>query len=92
MSQELTWTKDPQASLRYGFDIVDLLAPGDSIAAVTIEQQDGVTASDAQSAGTAIFCRVEGGSVGQTGSVVLRWTTNQGDVDERTLIFNIEQQ
>lgn len=92
MSDQLIWTKDPQASLRYGFDVADLLAPGDSVTAASIQAQDGITATDAQFAGTEVYCRVSGGVVGQSGSVVLRWTTTQGDVDERTLAFNIEQQ
>lgn len=92
MTQELAWTKDPEASLRFGFDAVDLLADGDFITGVTIEAQDGVTATDPQSNGTVIFCRVAGGAAGSTGTVVLRWTTAQSDVDERTLTFTIEDQ
>jgi hypothetical protein len=89
MTDDLTWTKDPAASLRYGFDVVDLLAPGDTLATVSITEQTGITAADPQYAGTAVFCRVSGGAAGQQGQVTLRWTTAQGDTDERTLRFTL---
>lgn len=39
--------------------------------------------------GTVVSCRVAGGTAGETGSVTLRWTTAQGDTDERTLLFRL---
>lgn len=92
MIDQLSWTKDPQASLRYGFDVADMLAGGDSVTGASIQSQQGVVATDAQFSGTEVYCRVSGGTAGQTGTVVLRWTTAQSDVDERTLTFTIEDQ
>lgn len=83
--------KDPAASLRYGFDVAGLLASGDTISptAVTISGQAGVTATQPGATGTVVSCRVAGGTAGETGSATLRWTTAQGDTDERTLLFRV---
>ena len=81
--------KDPAASLRYGFDIAGILADGDTITGITIPAQAGVTATQAGYSGTVVSCRVAGGTAGDTGSVTLRWTTTQGDTDERTLLFRL---
>lgn len=81
--------KDPAASLRYGFDVANVMTPGDSLSGVTISEQDGITASAAGYTGTVVSCRVAGGTAGTTGSATLRWTTTQGDTDERTLLFRV---
>lgn len=81
--------KDPASSLRYGLDVAGLLETGDTISAVTIPAQAGVTATQAGYSGTVVSCRVAGGTAGDVGSVTLRWTTTQGDTDERTLLFRV---
>jgi hypothetical protein len=87
-----TIDKDPSASLRYSIDVVDLLEPGDSLASAAVQGTPvDVTAGSASYSGTVISVRVSGGVVGQVGSVTLRWTTTQGDTDERTLYFNVLQ-
>ena len=83
--------RDPGSTLRYGFDVRDTLAPGDTLATVSISDQAGVTADQAGATGTVVQCRVAGGTVGQPARVTLRWTTAQGDVDERTLNFRVVQ-
>lgn len=85
-----TIDKDPNASLRYGLDVADLLEPGDSIAGTpTVSASSGVTAGAVSVSGAIISVRVSAGTAGQVGSVTLRWTTVQGDTDERTLYFNV---
>lgn len=76
-------------ALRFGLDVAGLLAAGDTIAGVTIAEQTGVTASAATVTSTVVSCRVAGGSAGETGAVTLRWTTAQGDIDERTMLFRL---
>jgi len=83
--------RDPNTTLRYGFDVRDRLASGDSIASVSISAQAGVTADQASFVGTAVQCRVTGGTVGQPASVTLRWVTAQGDTDEQTINFRMVQ-
>lgn len=86
-----TIPKDPDASLRYGIDVAGLLASGDSVAGVTIADQQDITATAASYAGTVLSVRVSGGTAGGTGSVTLEWTTAQGDTDQRTLYFSIQE-
>jgi hypothetical protein len=87
-----TIDKDPEASLRYGIDVAGLLQAGDSLASASVQgTPTGVTAGSATYSGTVISVRVSGGTAGQVGSVTLRWTTTQGDTDERTLYFNVLQ-
>jgi hypothetical protein len=87
----LSVERDPDATLRYGFDLRDVLAPGDSVQSVSISQQSGVTADQATVSGSTVLCRVSGGTAGQPASVTLRWVTAQGDTDERTLHFRLTQ-
>lgn len=86
-----TIAKDPNSSLRYGLDVAGLLEAGDSIASVSELGAVGVTAGSASYSGAVITVRVSGGTAGQTGSVTLRWTTTQGDTDERTLYFAVAE-
>jgi hypothetical protein len=90
-SNLLSADKDPDATLRYGLDLRDVLAGGDAVQSVTISAQTGVTADQPTVSGSTVLCRVAGGTVGQPASVTLRWVTAQGDTDERTLHFRITQ-
>ena len=81
--------KAPAASLRYGVDVAGLLGEGDSIASVEIAGSEGVDATGATHSGTVVSARISGGTAGEVGSVTLRWSTSQGDTDERTLQFNV---
>jgi hypothetical protein len=82
--------KAPIASLRYGFDVAPVLAEGDSVSAVTIEAQSGITAASPGYVGSKVFARVTVGTAGAIGSMTLRWTTTQGDTDARTIYFNVK--
>jgi hypothetical protein len=81
--------RDPNSVLRYGLDLSQWLARGDSVLTVQITAQVGVTADQPTVSGPVVLCRVSGGTVGQPASVTLRWTTMQGDIDERTLHFRV---
>lgn len=86
-----TIAKDPDASLRYGIDVAGLLHASDAVTGASIASASGVSAASASYSGTLVSARVSGGTPGQTGSVTLRWTTAQGDTDERTLYFDVTQ-
>lgn len=84
-----TIVKDPDASLRYGIDVAGLLHDSDAVSSASVSASSGVTAAAASYSGTIVSVRVSGGTAGQLGSVTLRWTTAQGDTDERTLYFDV---
>jgi alpha-D-ribose 1-methylphosphonate 5-triphosphate diphosphatase PhnM len=90
-NQRPTIDKDPDASLRYGIDVAGLLHDDDTIASVGAAAAGGVTVSGPEFAGTLLSARVAGGTAGQMGSVTFTWTTTQGDTDERTLYFAVQQ-
>ena len=87
----LTATKDPQATLRYWRDVSGLLAEGDAISTVTADAAGvSVTGTPTHENGVIEFV-VAGGTLGKTGSVTLQWTTTGGDIDERTVWFDIQE-
>lgn len=85
-----TATHNPNSSLRYGLDVSGVLADGDSLATATAAASAGVTVGPVTFSGTVITARISGGTSGETGSVTLRWTTEGGDTDERTLYFDVQ--
>lgn len=91
LSSYPTIDKDPDADLRYGIDVQRLLQADDSISTAVVSASAGVTVGAAFTEGTIVGARVSGGTAGQVGSMTLRWTTEQGDTDERTLGFRILQ-
>jgi hypothetical protein len=88
---QLAIVKDPQASLVYGLDVVDTLAPGDALAGATVPASSGVTVGTPAVSGSVVSVRVSGGAVDAAASMTLRWTTAGGDTDERTINFRIAQ-
>lgn len=87
----LTAVKDPGATLRYWRDVSGLLAEGDTISTVTADASGvSVTGTPTQTAGVIEFV-VTGGTPGRMGSVTLTWTTVGGDIDERTVWFDIQE-
>ncbi len=86
--------KDPDASLIYGIDVKDILAPGDSLTGTptcTVGAGGGLVAGAATFAGTTVYARISGGTVGQVVPVTWRWSTLGGDTDERTVHLRIVQ-
>lgn len=91
IGKQLRIDKDPQDIARYGVDMVDRLAPGDTVAGCSIASQAGITADQAAVSGSVALCRVSGGTVGQPASVTLGITTAQGDFFHRTINFDLVQ-
>jgi hypothetical protein len=81
--------KAADAVLRYGIDTQRVLDPGDTVASVEIAEAVGVQASVPQVAGSVVSALVAGGQAGAEGTVRLRWTTDLGRVDSRTMVFRV---
>ena len=87
-----TIAKDPDASLRYGIDVSGLLQEGDAVSSAVVSwHSDDLTVGAVSVTGSVLLARVQGGTEGQLSSMTLRWTTTQGDTDERTLWFSVAQ-
>ena len=86
-----TVPKDPQASLRYGIDVVDVLHTGDTVASVTATGATGITVTGAAYSGTILSARVAGGTAGSTYGITFSWTTAGGDSDERTVYLAVAE-
>jgi len=84
-----TVPKDPQASLRYGIDVVDVLHESDTVAGVTATGAAGITVTGAAYSGTILSARVAGGTAGTTYAITFTWTTAGGDTDERTVYLSV---
>ena len=84
---KLTIDKDPDSTLIYGFDLNQWLE-GDQVASVTA-QTIGVNATDIEHDDGEIFALVSGGTVGEPASITFRFTTESGQIDDRTIHFNI---
>ncbi len=80
--------KDPNDSLRYERDL-SLRFPGRTITAVTVADSTGVTATGPTASGLQAEVLVSGGTIGQTGSVTLRCTLDDGQVTDLTMWFVI---
>lgn len=80
--------KDPRDSLYYGRDIATRF-PGRTIASVSASGAVGVTAGSATFSGTVASVLVSGGTAGQTGSVALSCTLDDGQVTALTLYFRL---
>jgi hypothetical protein len=80
-----TILKDPEASLRYGVDVVDVLHPLDAVSNVTAAADAGITVTEAAYAGTILSARVAGGTAGVTYALTFSWDTLGGDTDQRTI-------
>lgn len=86
-----TVPKDPQASLRYGVDVSDVLHSGDTVASCTATGAAGITVTDAGYSGAILSARVAGGSAGVTYGITYAWTTAGGDTDERTVYLAVAE-
>jgi hypothetical protein len=85
-----TVAKDPDASLRYGIDVADVLHPSDTIASVAVTGT-GITVTAASHSGTIISARVAGGTAGTTHALQFAWTTAGGDTDHRTVYLAVAE-
>lgn len=86
--------KDPDASLIYGIDVADVLAPGDPLSGTPTAVPGaggGLTVGAVSFVGTVIRARISGGTVGLVVPLIWGWTTAGGDTDQRTVYLRIVQ-
>jgi hypothetical protein len=81
-------TKDPDDALFYGRDL-EARFSGRTISTVTVADSSGVTAGTPSASGLVASVLVSGGTIGQTGSVTLRCTLDDGQITDLTLWFQI---
>lgn len=84
-----TLPMSPLAGLRYGLDVADVLAPGDTVASMNATTTAG-TLTGKTFAGTVLQARLSGVTVGQLVGLTFTWVTTEGDSDARTLWLRVE--
>ncbi|MFN2233883.1 MAG: hypothetical protein ACK2U1_06605 [Anaerolineales bacterium] len=87
------FVKDPDAVLDYGFDWSDWLdsGAGEAISDYTIDADTGITVdSDSESSGV-ITVWLSGGTAGSTYAVRCEIETDDGRIDERTMIIKVQE-
>lgn len=77
------------ADLVYGFNVTKVAPAGVTLASAVKLDAVGITADDPTVSGMVVSVGISGGTVGDAASVLLRWTYSDGQVDERTMHFNV---
>lgn len=82
---------DPAANRRFGINVANLLAPGDSVVTFTATCEDAsLQISEVVISGTLLQVRLSNfGAAGRVVDVSFTWETAQGDEDNRTLSFRV---
>lgn len=86
-----TFLKDPNATLDYVLDLSAWLKLGADTLATASAAGTGVSVVSCDVVGKTVLVWVSGGTVGQPGSVRIRFTTTKNRVDDRTLFFKIKE-
>ena len=84
-------TKDPQASLFYGFDWSEWLSPNEVIIShvISVSGSELVISNDYHTTGSVIFL-ASGGEIGKRYQVVCSIETSASQVDERTMRIDVK--
>lgn len=90
MAVEFTYIKDPQAELDYAFDWTDWLGSGEALSGTSWTVPAGLTKISETYTPYVSVCRIGGGAVGTSYIVTCRITTNQGEVDRRSLLLTVD--
>lgn len=85
------YQKDPQAVLNYVFDWSLWLALGETISSVVNTVPAGLTLTSASNTTTTATLKLSGGTAGQSYKVSNRITTSTSQVDERTIIIQVDE-
>jgi hypothetical protein len=78
-------TADPKADLDYGFDLSDWLATGETVSALIVSADTGITVQSQNFTSTLIVAWLTGGTPGENYAVHFQFSTNQGRTDVRSL-------
>jgi hypothetical protein len=79
-----TFLKDPSDKLDYVVDFSNLLTPTDTILSVQITRSGSASVSSYAVDGQKVVVFVEGGTVGQSSTISVKVTTNEGRALERS--------
>ena len=85
-----TITKDPNATLDYGFDWTDWMQTSETISSVTWAIATGITKGSEVTGSYVAKVWLSGGTAGQRYTVACKITTNQSRIDERTMVIVVE--
>jgi hypothetical protein len=86
-----TFTKDANALLDYCVDWSDWLDDSESITAVTVTVQSGITKTAHSETDGVVKVWLSGGTVGDTYTVAVKIQTDAGRIDERTFKISVTQ-
>lgn len=86
-----TYTKDPDATLKYTFDWSDWLDTGETISSANITADAGITIDSQSNDTTTADATLSGGTVGESYGVTCRVTTNGGQTDDRSITITIAE-
>lgn len=86
-----SFSKDPDAVLDYAVDWSSWLVEGDTITGSEWTVADGLTMDDDSFTDTSAVIWLSGGTLGERYTVVNRITTEQGRVEDQTLMFAIKE-
>lgn len=84
------FTKDPHATLDYGFNWSDWLETGESISSYTITSACGITKASDSNTSASVIVWLSGGAVGTRYDVACKITTNKNRIDERTIKIDVK--
>lgn len=83
--------KDKDSTLDYPFDWAEFLTDGDQIASFDFATTGGLVVASSTQVGPIVTAFVSGGTVGtKTGKLICTIETVQGRIDDKELIFDIE--
>jgi hypothetical protein len=90
MPVEFAYIKDPGATLDYGFDWTDWLGTSETITATSWTVPAGLTKVSESISSYVSVCRISGGAVNASYTVTCQITTNEGEVDRRSILITVQ--
>lgn len=90
MPVEFVYIKDPGATLDYSFDWTDWLGDSETIIATSWTVPAGLAKVSESYSAYVSTCRISGGTVGTSYTVTCQITTNEGEIDRRSLLLTVE--
>lgn len=90
MPVEFVYIKDPGAILDYSFDWTDWLGTNETITATSWTVPAGLTKVSEAFSAYVSTCRISGGTAGTGYTVTCQITTNEGEIDRRSLLLTVE--
>lgn len=83
--------KDPQATLRHSISWAAWLQQGETTTAQSVTAPEGITADQVAQADGVVSYRISGGTAATDYVVTCQITTNQGRIDERSVLYKVRE-